>query len=140
MALEQALSYYYTDDYGLSVNTEAFRAQGIESTVEGGIGRNIFLRGGYTYLDAVVQRSFSSDNEAYFGGYAPTFDGIPIGAYSPLWGARPFRRPPHTGFISASYTQHALALQSYVFLRQPQRRLYVSRIRGPERRQQPAAS
>ena len=102
--LINALSYYYTDDYGLSVNTEAFRAQGIESTVEGGIGRNIFLRGGYTYLDAVVQRSFDSDNEALTGGYAPTYNGIPIGAISPLRGARPFRRPPHTGFISASYT------------------------------------
>ena len=102
--LEAALGYYYTDDYGLSVNTEAFRAQGIESTVEGGIGRNIFLRGGYTYLDAVVQRSFDSDNEALIGGYAPTFNGIPIGAISPLKGARPFRRPPHTGFFSASYT------------------------------------
>ncbi|MFZ0743021.1 MAG: TonB-dependent receptor plug domain-containing protein [Terracidiphilus sp.] len=101
--LETALSFYYTDDYGLSVNTEAFRAQGIESTVEVGIGRNFFVRGGYTYLDAVVQRSFDSDNEALLGGYAPTFDGIPIGAISPLKGARPFRRPPHTGFFSASY-------------------------------------
>jgi vitamin B12 transporter len=103
--LEDALGYFYAYNYGLSVNTEAFRAQGIESTVEGGIGRNIFLRGGYTYLDAVVQRSFDSDNAAYFGGAAPTFNGIPIGALSPLWGARPFRRPPHTGFISGSYVQ-----------------------------------
>ena len=100
-----ALGYYYSFDYPLDVNTEAFRAQGIESTVEGGIGRNIFLRGGYTYLDAVIQRSFDSDNEAYFAGagIAPSLDGIPIGALSPLWGARPFRRPPHTGFFSASY-------------------------------------
>ena len=46
-----ALGYYYTFDYGLSVNTEAFHAQGIESTVEGGIGRSIFLRAGYTWND-----------------------------------------------------------------------------------------
>jgi iron complex outermembrane receptor protein/vitamin B12 transporter len=104
-ALETALGYYYTNDYGLTVNTEAFRAQGIESTVESGIGRNIFLRGGYTYLDAVVQRSFDSDNEALVGGYAPTYQGIPIGSISPLVGARPFRRPPHTGFFTASYAQ-----------------------------------
>jgi len=109
-ALESALGYYYTDDYGLSVNTEAFRAQGIESTVEGGIGRNIFLRGGYTYLDAAIQRSFDSDNEAYFSGspFAPRYHGIPIGAFSPLWGARPFRRPPHSGFLSASYTNRKI--------------------------------
>jgi vitamin B12 transporter len=103
LALENALGFYYTDDYGLTVNTEAFRAQGVESTVESGIGRSIFLRGGYTYLDGVVQRSFDSDNEALVGGYAPTYNGIPIGAISPLVGARPFRRPPHTGFFTASY-------------------------------------
>jgi len=100
-----ALGPYYQYDSGLYVNTEAFRAQGIETTVESGIGRNLFLRGGYTYLDSVVQRSFSSDNEALTGGYAPTYKGIPIGAYSPLVGARPFRRPPHTGFFTASYAQ-----------------------------------
>lgn len=104
-----ALGFYYTNDYGLAVNTQAFRAQGIESTVEGGIGPNIFLRGGYTYLDAVVQRSFDSDNEALAGGYEPTYKGVPIGAIGPLVGARPFRRPPHTGFLTATYTHQQLA-------------------------------
>jgi iron complex outermembrane receptor protein/vitamin B12 transporter len=89
--------------YSLDLNSLTFRAQGIETTVESGIGKNIFLRGGYTYLDSVVQQSFSSDNQALLGGYAPTFDGIPVGIYSPLKGARPFRRPPHTGFFTASY-------------------------------------
>jgi iron complex outermembrane receptor protein/vitamin B12 transporter len=89
--------------YSLDLNSLAFRAQGVETTVESGLGKNIFFRGGYTYLDSVVQRSFSSDNAALLGGYAPTFDGIPVGIYSPLKGARPFRRPPHTGFFSASY-------------------------------------
>jgi vitamin B12 transporter len=101
--LISALGFYYSDDYSLAVNTEAFRAQGAEASVEAGIGRNIILRGGYTYLDAVVQRSFSSDNEALLGGYAPTYNGIPIGAYSPLVGARPFRRAPHTGYFTATY-------------------------------------
>jgi iron complex outermembrane receptor protein/vitamin B12 transporter len=89
--------------YSLDLNSLAFRAQGVETTVESGVGKNIFFRGGYTYLDTVVQRSFSSDNAALLGGYAPTFDGIPVGIYSPLKGARPFRRPPHTGFFTASY-------------------------------------
>jgi hypothetical protein len=35
--------------------------------VEGGIGPNIFLRGGYTYLDAVVQRSFTNDDVDLLG-------------------------------------------------------------------------
>lgn len=106
-----ALGFYYTNDYGLTVNTEAFRAQGVESAIESGIGRDIHLRGGYTYLDAVVQRSFDSDNEALAGGFAPTYNGIPIGAISPLKGARPFRRPPHTGFFTATYSRPRLAVQ-----------------------------
>ena len=106
--LESTLGYYYTDDYGLAVNTEAFRAQGVETSVESGIGHNIFLRGGYTYLDAQVQRSFDSDNEALGGGYEPTYNGIPIGAISPLVGARPFRRPPHTGYFTATYAARRL--------------------------------
>jgi len=102
---------------GLTVNTEAFRAQGAESTIESGIGKSLFFRGGYTYLDSVVQRSFSSDNAALMGGYAPTYPNgcalgssncIPIGAYSPLVGARPFKRAPHSGFFTASYSQHKM--------------------------------
>ncbi|MGH9607195.1 MAG: TonB-dependent receptor [Terracidiphilus sp.] len=103
-----ALGYYYTDDYGLAVNTEAFRAQGVEASVESGIGRNIFLRGGWTYLDAQVQRSFDSDNEALAGGYEPTLNGIPIGAIGPLVGARPFRRAPNTGYFTATYAAKRL--------------------------------
>jgi vitamin B12 transporter len=106
--LIDALGFYYTNDYGLAVNSQAFQAQGIESTVEGGIGRDIFLRGGYTYLDAVVQHSFDSDNEALDNGYEPTYNGIPIGAISPLVGARPFRRPPHMGFFTGTYTHHQI--------------------------------
>jgi len=103
IALESTLA----DDgaFELTLNTEAFRAQGIESTVESGIGKDLFLRGGYTYLDAVVQRSFSSDNESLIDVPPIEFDGqIPLGAYSPLVGARPFRRAPQTGFFSATYS------------------------------------
>ncbi len=91
------------DAYSLDVNSEDFRALGVETTLEGGIGSRIFLKGGYTYLDASVQHSFSSDNAALLDGYAPTYNGVPIGIYSPLVGARPFRRAPHTGFATATY-------------------------------------
>ena len=79
--------------YEQSLNTEAYRALGVESTVESGIGRSIFLRGGYTYLDAVVQRSFTNDDVMLLGP-VPTYNGIPVGPDSPLKGARPFRRAP----------------------------------------------
>jgi iron complex outermembrane receptor protein/vitamin B12 transporter len=60
-------------------------------------------RGGYTYLDAVIQKSFSSD--ALAPTVNPSFPSIPIGAFSPLVGARPFRRAPHSGYLQLSYTQ-----------------------------------
>src|SRR6185437_4290700 len=63
------------------------------------------VRGGYTYLDAVVTQSFSSD--AYAGGFYssnPNFPNVAIGAEGPLVGARPFRRPPHSGFFAAEYS------------------------------------
>jgi iron complex outermembrane receptor protein/vitamin B12 transporter len=91
-----------------SLNTEAYRALGVEATVEGGIGRSIFLRGGYTYLDAVIQRSFTNSDVALLGPL-PTYNGILIGSDSPLQGARPFRRPPHTGFFTATYSARKLS-------------------------------
>jgi len=95
--------------YEQSLNTEAYRALGVEATVEGGIGRSIFLRGGYTYLDAVIQRSFTNSDVALLGPL-PTYNGIPIGSDSPVQGARPFRRPPHTGFFTATYSAKKLSV------------------------------
>jgi iron complex outermembrane receptor protein/vitamin B12 transporter len=106
----QLESFLNTENaYSLDLNSLAFRAQGVETTVESGIGRKIFFRGGYTYLDTVVQHSFSSDNETAIGIQPTLFGGtIPVGIYSPLKGARPFRRPPHTGFFTASYAGQRL--------------------------------
>jgi vitamin B12 transporter len=86
---------------GATVNSEAFRAQGVESEGQVQVSRDMFVRGGYTYLDGVVQRSFSSD--AIGPTYNPNFPTIPIGAFSPLIGARPFRRAPHSGYFGVSY-------------------------------------
>lgn len=94
--------------YSLDLNSLAFRAMGLETTVEGGISSSLFLRAGYTYLDSVVQKSFSGD-QAAAGIYPATFDGIPVGIYSPLKGARPFRRPPHTGFFTATFSHSGFA-------------------------------
>jgi vitamin B12 transporter len=94
--------------YEQSLNTQAYRAMGAEATVEGGVGKGIFLRGGYTYLDAVIQRSFANDDVALLGP-VPTYNGIPVGSDSPLQGARPFRRPPHTGFVSATYSNKKIS-------------------------------
>jgi vitamin B12 transporter len=91
--------------YGAEINSLAFRAQGIETEIQYQPSQRLFLRGGYTYLDAVVEQSFSTD-AAYNGTSAenPNLPGIPIGSTYPLVGARPFRRPPNTGFFAVQYT------------------------------------
>ena len=68
--------------------------------------RSWFARGGYTYTDAKIQHSFSSDNIGPSNN--PSFPTINIGAYSPLDGARPFRVAPHTGYFQAGYRQGKL--------------------------------
>jgi len=87
--------------FGATINSSGFRAQGVETEVEYRIAHSFFARGGYTYLDARVQRSFSGD--ALFPAINPAFPNVPIGAFSPLVGARPFRRAPHTGFLAIAY-------------------------------------
>lgn len=105
-ALEAQLNASFA--YELDLNSLSWRAQGAESEIDYGIGRNIYIRGGYTYLDAVIQRSFASAQCLAVGTASPctnpNYPGIPIGNYAPLAGARPFRRPPHTAFATALYT------------------------------------
>ncbi|HTR67144.1 MAG TPA: TonB-dependent receptor [Terriglobales bacterium] len=89
--------------FGAYVNSMDFRAQGVEAELEYKINSNFMARGGYTYLDAVVQRSFSSD--ALSPSFNPNFPTTPIGVYSPLVGARPFRRAPHSGYFQVNYSR-----------------------------------
>jgi vitamin B12 transporter len=99
--------------YGAEANTLAYRAQGIELDVELRPSTHWFLRGGYTYLDAVVEQSFSTD--AASGGLAttnPNLPNLPLGSTYPLVGARPFRRPPHVGFAAANYTRTKFTLSA----------------------------
>ncbi len=91
---------------GAYVNSQAFRAQGLEVEGEYRASSHLYLRGGYTLTDAVVQRSFSSDNlQGGSFNTAGTFADVPIGAFSPLDGQRPFRRAPHTGYFAATYAR-----------------------------------
>jgi vitamin B12 transporter len=90
---------------GAFINSLAFRSQGAEIEAQYQLGNHLFARGGYTYTDAVVQRSFSSDNLYPSFNTSSDFSTIPIGADSPLVGARPFRIAPHTGYFAINYTR-----------------------------------
>ena len=94
--------------YGAYLNSLAFRSQGIEFESELKIGSHLFARAGYTYTDAVVQHSFSSDNLSPSFNMSSNFSTVPIGQYSPLVGARPFRIAPHTGYFGLTYTRSKL--------------------------------
>jgi iron complex outermembrane receptor protein/vitamin B12 transporter len=99
--------------FGAYVNSSSFRAQGLETSAEA-VVRAMRFSGSYTYLDAVVTKSFSGD--ALFPAINPSIPGIQIGQYGPLVGARPFRRPAHSGSLMASYTRGPadVALSAYV--------------------------
>ena len=99
--------------YSAELNSLAYRAQGAEVELTWQAKRNLFIRGGYTYLDALVSQSFASDVTAVNNGTPtenPNLPGIAIGGVSPLIGARPFRRPPHTGFFTVDYSHKKLNL------------------------------
>jgi iron complex outermembrane receptor protein/vitamin B12 transporter len=86
--------------FGAYVNSQSYRAQGIEASGEARLGK-VKVTGSYMYLDAVVTKSFA--DAALSPAINPAFPGIPIGAFSPLVGARPFRRPMNSGSLTASY-------------------------------------
>lgn len=93
--------------FGATVNSQAYRSMGVEVEIEQQVRQNIFVRAGYTYVDATIQRSFSSD--AIGPSFNPSFPTIPIGIYSPLIGARPFRIAPHTGYFQVGYRRNRLS-------------------------------
>jgi vitamin B12 transporter len=95
------------------LNSLAYRAQGAEAELLWQPTRHITVHGGYTYLNARVLQSFSTDAVAADQGAAfqnSNFPTTPIGALGPLVGARPFRRAPNTGFVDAEYARTKFTL------------------------------
>jgi iron complex outermembrane receptor protein/vitamin B12 transporter len=94
-------------DYGAYINSLDYLASGVETSAEWRATRHLFVRGGYTYLNTRVERSFAFDVTSILSGFPqinPNYPGIAIGSTSPLVGQRVFRRPPQTGYIDAEYT------------------------------------
>jgi iron complex outermembrane receptor protein/vitamin B12 transporter len=91
--------------FGAYLNSSSFTAQGLEASGEAMIGRVVRVSGSYTYLDAEVTEAFGAS-----ASFTPAFPGVAIGAFSPLVGERPFRRPTHSGTLLVSYADGPLAL------------------------------
>ena len=78
--------------------TLGFRTQGLELNIRYQPFLRLSVQGGYSYLAALVEQS------ATLPVFNPSLPGLAIGAVSALPGARPFHRPPHTGFFAVEYT------------------------------------
>ena len=87
--------------YGAYINALSFLSTGIEFESEYRLSSHLFARGGYTYTDPVVQNTFATASYNTAG----SFGSVPIGAYAPLKGARPFRVAPHAGYFGLSYSR-----------------------------------
>ncbi len=82
---------------GAYVNATSEHTKGMEVEYKTDLGHGLLFQGQYTYLDGVVTRAFGDP------AFNPAFPAIPIGAFSPLEGARPFRRAPHSGSLALFY-------------------------------------
>src|SRR5262249_1514346 len=81
--------------FGATLNSGDTRALGAETEIEMVLGHGFNARAAYTYLDAKVERSFTTDafdcsqpSQLLFCTINPAFPTIPIGAFSPLQGGR----------------------------------------------------
>lgn len=93
---------------GAFLNSDSYRSQGAETDFAAGITPHLLLTANDTYLDAVVTHSFSSS--ALFPAFNPAFPKVPIGAYSPLVGGRPFRRPVNSGSFVLTYSRRRFGI------------------------------
>jgi vitamin B12 transporter len=99
--------------FGAYVNSSSYRARGVEVSADIQAGPFVKVMAAYTHLDAVVIDSFASS--ALGPATNPSFPAIQIGAYGPLVGAAPFRRPANSGTLLAAFTRGPvqLALAGY---------------------------
>jgi iron complex outermembrane receptor protein/vitamin B12 transporter len=86
--------------FGAYLNSSSFRAQGVETSFDAAIGQYVRMNASYTYLGAVVTEASSA-----VAATNPSIPGVQIGAFSPLVGQRPFRRPPQSGSVMISVTR-----------------------------------
>jgi vitamin B12 transporter len=87
--------------FGAYVNSSSYRARGAEIAVDGKVRSHLIVSGAYTYLDAVVTQSFATS--ALRPAINPAYPGVPIGAFAPLVGGRPFRRAPNAASLRAAF-------------------------------------
>jgi iron complex outermembrane receptor protein/vitamin B12 transporter len=96
--------------YGATVNSDSYRSLGTEVDLEAKLSRDLRLHAEYTYTDAVVTQSFASSAQA--PSYNPAFPNIPIGAYTPLIGGRPFHVPRNSGSMAIIFSRRRFGMSA----------------------------
>jgi len=96
--------------FGATINSDSYRSLGAEVELEAKLRRNLRVKSEYTYTDAVVTQSFASSAQA--PSFNLAFPNIPIGAYTPLIGGRPFGVPRHSGSTALIYSQRRFGLSA----------------------------
>jgi vitamin B12 transporter len=86
---------------GVYVNSSSYYARGVETSTDVQVSPDLRLSASYTYLSAVITKSFTGGVLA--PAINPAFPTTPIGAFAPLVGAPPFRRPANSGTLAAFY-------------------------------------
>ena len=89
--------------FGAYTNSSSYWARGVETSADISAGPYVRISGSYTHLHAQVTQSFASS--ALEPAINPAFPNIPIGAYGPLVGNAPFRRPSNTGSLLVAVTK-----------------------------------
>ena len=84
--------------FGAYLNAQSYTADGLELSGEVAVGPMLRFNASYTYLDAEVTEALSAS-----ASINPLFPGIQIGAFSPLVGEKPFRRPANSGTLMAMF-------------------------------------
>jgi vitamin B12 transporter len=99
-----------TPTFGAYVNATSEWSKGFEVESKTDLGHGFLFQGEYTYLDGLVTKAFGDPS------FNPLFPTIPIGAFSPLEGNRPFHRAPHSGSLSLFYNRKKFgaALSGYL--------------------------
>jgi vitamin B12 transporter len=99
-----------TPTFGAYVNATSEWTKGFEVEYKHDLGHGLLVQGEYTYLDGLVTKAFGDPS------FNPLFPAIAIGAFSPLEGARPFHRAPHSGSLSLFYNHKRFggALSGYL--------------------------
>ena len=86
-------------NFGAYVNATSEWSKGFEVEYKHDLGHGLLFQGEYTYLDGLVTKAFGAP------AFNPLFPTVPIGAFAPLEGSRPFHRAPHSGSLALFYNR-----------------------------------